>query len=238
VAARVPILTYHKIAPVDANTIYPGTFVSPAMFESHVGFLKRRGFQSIRLDSIFSPQSPAKPIVLTFDDGFQDFEDNAFPIMQKFGMNGTVFLVSDFIGKTNEWDEKLGDVTRPLMNKESIIRLHSLGVEFGSHTKTHIRLTTHDQRVQDTEIRHSKTELEAMLGFPIDTFCYPYGSYNDISLDAVNVGDYSYAVTCDKGINAETDEAHAHKLKRIAIRNDTPLPIFVYKLWRAFRLGR
>lgn len=235
-AARVPILTYHKIAPVDAKTIYPGTFVPPAMFRSHVEFLARRGFQSIRLDSLFSEGGSDKPIVFTFDDGFQDFEDTAFPILQKSGMNGTVFLVSDFIGKTNAWDENIGDVSRPLMSKESIVRLHGLGVEFGSHTKSHIRLTTHDALSQDIEIRKSKTELEEMLGFPIDSFCYPYGSYNEDSLRSVKVAGYKFAVTCNKGLNIGTESPF--ELKRIAVRNDTPLPVLIYKLWRAFSFGR
>ncbi len=206
------------------------------MFESHVSFLARRGFQSIRLDSLFSPQSSEKPIVLTFDDGFQDFEDNAFPIMQKFGFIGTVFLVSDFIGKTNGWDENIGDVSKPLMSKDSILNLFQQGVEFGSHTKTHVRLTTHDTSDQDVEIGKSKVELEAMLGLPINTFCYPYGSYDENSLRSVKAAGYKFAVTCNKGLNDGSESPF--ELKRIAIRNDTPLPIFIYKLWRAFRFGR
>ena len=235
-AVRVPILTYHKIAPVDPKTIYPGTFVPPAMFEAHINFLASRGYQSIRLNSLFSPKTPKKPIVLTFDDGFQDFEDTAFPVLEKFRMNGTVFLVSDFVGKTNAWDENIGDVSRPLMSKKSILNLQRAGVEFGSHTKTHVRLTTHDALTQDNEIGKSKSELEDLLGFPIETFCYPYGSYNEVSLRSVKVAGYKFAVTCNKGINDGTESPF--ELKRIAIRNDTPLPIFVYKLWRAFRFGK
>jgi peptidoglycan/xylan/chitin deacetylase (PgdA/CDA1 family) len=206
------------------------------MFRSHVGFLKRRGFQSITVDSLFDSKGPGKPVVFTFDDGFQDFEDNAFPILQQAGMNGTVFLVSDHIGKTNAWDENIGDVSCPLLNKDSILKLHQLGVEFGSHTKTHIRLTTHDAESQDAEIRQSKTDLETLLGFPVTTFCYPYGSYDQNSLKSVVAAGYKFAATCNKGINDGTESPF--ELKRIAIRNDTPLPVFVYKLWRAFRLRR
>ena len=235
-ASQVPILTYHKISPVDDKTIYPGTFVPPDLFEKHVRHLARKGFQTTRLDSIFSDSMPAKPAVITFDDGFQDFADTALPIMQKFKMNGTVFLVSDFIGKTNAWDELIGDVSRPLMSAETIIKLHQQGVEFGSHTKTHIRLTSHDAVSQDIEIQDSKRDLEAMLGFPIDTFCYPYGSYDEHSLKSVAIAGYKFATTCDKGLNDGTEDPF--RLKRIAIRHDTSLPVFIYKLWRAFRLGR
>ena len=190
----------------------------------------------MRLDALFSGLEPAKPVVITLDDGFQDFEDNAVPLLNRYGFGATVFLVSDFVGKTNAWDENIGDVTYPLMSKESIIRLHEKGYEFGSHTKTHIRLSTHDAITQDDEIRGSKADLETMLGFPIHTFCYPYGSYNDNSLRSVRASGYQFATTCDKGLNDGTEDPL--RLKRIAIRNDTSLPVFIYKLWRAFRLGR
>ena len=235
-ATRVPILTYHKIAPVDAKTIYPGTFVPPALFEKHLGYLARKGFETMRLEALFSGLEPEKPVVITFDDGFQDFEDTAVPLLHRYTFGATVFLVSDFVGETNAWDENVGDVTYPLMSKESIIQLHEQGYEFGSHSKSHIRLSSHDAVSQDSEIRGSKADLEALLGFPIQTFCYPYGSYDENSLHSVRTSGYQFATTCDKGLNDGSEDPL--RLKRIAIRNDTSLPVFVYKLWRAFRLGR
>lgn len=233
---QVPVLTYHKILPVHSDTIYPGTFVPPKLFRQHLQHLAKRGFQTERLDQIFSTASPTKPIVLTFDDGFQDFEDNAFPLLQEHKMTGTVFLVSNQIGKTNEWDEKIGDVRYPLMNKESILRLHSQGIEFGSHTLSHVRLTSENADTQAREIQQSKTDLESLLGFPITTFCYPYGSYDDTSVQLARAAGYTHATTCEKGLNDGSEDLL--RLKRIAIRNDTSLPVFVYKLWRAFRFGR
>jgi len=179
---------------------------------------------------------PSKPVVLTFDDGFQDFEDNALPLLEKYGMNGTVFLVSDYLGKYNEWDIRIGDVAYPLMSLDTIRKLHEKGVEFGSHTKSHPRLITLDPHSQEEEILGSKSALEAQLGFEIKTFCYPYGSYDQTSIELVKRAGYSFATTCEKGLNNGSEDPA--KLKRIAIRNDTPLPIFIYKLWRAFRHGK
>ncbi len=235
-ATQVPILTYHKISPVNANSIYPGTFVPPKLFESQVRHLARRGFQSTLLQSLFSSAMPSKPIVLTFDDGFQDFEDAAWPILKKFGMTGTVFLVSEFLGLKNQWDIAVGDVAYPLMSPNSIRKLHGEGVEFGSHTRTHARLSNLDTPSQEDEIIFSKQDLEERLGFPIDTFCYPYGSYNESSVTAVREAGYRFATSCNKGLNDGTEDPLL--LKRIAIRNDTSLPVFIYKMWRAFRLGR
>ncbi|MBS1728785.1 MAG: polysaccharide deacetylase family protein [Armatimonadetes bacterium] len=235
-AAKVPILTYHKISPVNSKSIYPGTFVPPALFEKHLRYLSRKGYQTIRLESLFSVSMPSQPIVLTFDDGFQDFEDAAFPLMQKFGMNGTVFLVSDFIGKDNGWDVAIGDVGYPLMSADSIRKLASQGVEFGSHTRRHRRLTEISGQEQEDEIVGSRRLLELDLGLSIDTFCYPYGGYNESSVAWAREAGYKFATSCEKGLNDGSEDPLL--LKRIAIRNDTSLPVFIYKLWRAFRFGR
>ena len=208
----------------------------PKLFEKQLRFLARKGFGTTSLETAFSTGSPSKPVVLTFDDGFQDFEDLAFPILRKFSMKATVFVVADCIGKTNEWDTVIGDVSYPLMSLESLQRIHAEGIEIGSHTKTHSRLTTLDPVSQEDEICGSKWELESMLGFTIDTFCYPYGSYDETSIELVHKAGYRYATTCEKGLN--TGDEDSAKLKRIAIRNDTSLPIFIYKLWRAYRFGR
>lgn len=232
----MPILTYHKISPVNKQSIYPGTFVPPKLFQRHLKYLSRKGFQSVRLDSIFSESSPAKPIVLTFDDGFQDFEDEAMPILDQWKMRATVFLVSDYIGRFNSWDVKIGDISAPLMNLDSIKRLHEQGIEFGSHTKTHARLTAIDSSDQEEEIRGSKAALEEMLGFPIDTFCYPYGAHDERIVELVRQAGYKYATVTLKGLNTGAEDPMM--LKRIAIRNDTPLPTLIYKLWRAYKFGR
>lgn len=235
-SVQVPILTYHKIAPVNSQSMYPGTFVPPELFDKHLRYLQKKGFQTVHLADLFSEKMPAKPIVLTFDDGFQDFEDLAFPLLKKYGMTATVFLVADCIGKTNEWDTVLGDVSYPLMSAESIRKLHSAGIEFGSHTSTHPRLSTLDPVSQEQEIIGSRIKMEDLLEFPISTFCYPYGSYDDTSIELVKKAGYRFATTCDKGLNDGSEDPA--KLKRIAMRNDTSLPVFIYKLWRAFKLGR
>ncbi len=235
-AVKVPILTYHKISPVDKQSIYPGTFVPPALFEKHLRHLARSGFETMPLVSLFGDSMPAKPIVLTFDDGFQDYSTTAYPALQRYGFNGTVFLVADLLGQQNEWDMKIGDVGYPLMSVDTIRRLHEGGTEFGSHTRTHSRLTSDTDAHQEEEIVDSQTVLERELGFPIETFCYPYGSYNETSVNLARKAGYKFATTCEKGLNDGSEDPL--KLKRIAVRHDTSQPVFVYKLWRAFRLGR
>jgi peptidoglycan/xylan/chitin deacetylase (PgdA/CDA1 family) len=233
---RIPILTYHKIAPVDSKSIYPGTFVPPQLFGKHLRHLALKGYTTSRLESAFTSNSSQKTVVLTFDDGFQDFADEAFPRLNKVGFHSTVFLVANHIGGHNEWDTKIGDSRASLMSKATILQLHEQGVEFGSHTLSHAHLDQISAAEQRVEIINSRTVLESELGIPINTFCFPYGGYNEYTLKCVDEAGYCVATSTEKGINtAQTDQ---RRLKRIAIRNDTSLPVFIYKLWRAYRLGK
>ena len=190
------------------------------------------------LESIWGHPSATvgKLISLTFDDGYQDFADSAVPIMKSCGVTGTVFLVSDHLGATNEWDIKLGEKSADLMSRETILKLLHQGFEFGSHTMTHVHLDQVDDGVQRLEIEKSKADLESALGVPMNVFCYPYGGLNDSAMKLVQEAGYSCAVSTRKGLN--TRDTNRFCLNRIAVRNDTLLPVFVYKLWRAFRYGR
>jgi peptidoglycan/xylan/chitin deacetylase (PgdA/CDA1 family) len=231
VGARVPILTYHKIAPITKGTIYPGTFVPPNLFEKHLRLLNRRGFTSVSTSNLFD-SGLENPILLTFDDGFQDFADNAWPLLQKHGFGALVFLVLNHIGGQNDWDIAVGDKPAPLMNLETIQELAKQGTQFGSHTLSHPRLANLDEEEQRREI----------FAFPelcvnqLPTTCYPYGSYNETTLNIVRSSAIKYGFSTDKGLNDVTTDPV--RLKRIAIRHDTSVPALIYKLWRGFRYDR
>lgn len=232
--ARIPILTYHKIAPITKGTIYPGTFVPPSLFENHLRLLQRKGFESVTTENIFDSGLP-KPILLTFDDGFQDFADNAWPLLQQHGFGALVFLVLNHLGGQNDWDIAVGDKPAPLMNLDTIKELAEQGVEFGSHTLTHPRLASLDEADQLRELSAPLPELTTSQP-QIRTICYPYGSYNETTLSLSREAGYKYGFSTDKGLNDTT--TNPLRLKRIAIRHDTSVPALIYKLWRGFRYDR
>ena len=237
--ARVPILTYHKIAPITKGTIYPGTFVPPNLFEKHLRLLNRRGFSSVRVADLFADRMPGQPILLTFDDGFQDFADNAWPLLQKHRFGALVFLVMNHLGGQNEWDIAVGDKPAPLMNLETIHELVKQGAQFGSHTLSRPRLANLDEQDQKRELVESHnlliSNLQPQTSHPT-TICYPYGSYNAATLTLAREAGYKFGFSTDKGLNdASTD---AMRLKRIAIRHDTSVPALIYKLWRGSRYDR
>ncbi len=110
-----------------------------------------------------------KPVVITFDDGFQDFYSQAFPVLNKYGYHATMFLPTAFIGDT---PLKFKGVNCLTWNQ--VRKLHKEGVSFGSHTVNHPKLTDVTPRQLDDEVRESKLTIEDKLGCKVDSFAYPY----------------------------------------------------------------
>jgi peptidoglycan/xylan/chitin deacetylase (PgdA/CDA1 family) len=202
--ARLPILMYHNIGP-----LRPGfdefLTVSPATFERHLRWLARKGYTTIHVSDWVAYQRkskplPRKPVLLTFDDGYRDTAEFGFPLLQKYGCKGTLFLVTDHIGGANVWDLPLGVSEQPLMSVDEIRRWSARGIEIGSHTKSHpdLRVTPVDQIV--AEMKESKERLEQLLGTPVTAFAYPYGYLTGKAASLAREF-YDAAVTCDFGIN-------------------------------------
>lgn len=235
---KVSVLTYHKIAPVDPKTTYPGTFVPPTLFRKQLAFLAKRGYAVENLEQAFLSGSTSvrKTVCLTFDDGFEDFYTTAYPELSAHRFPSTVFLVSERIGQFNDWDTRIGDVSAPLMTRDQIVELIGRGVEFGSHTATHAKLGELDEAKQRDEIIRSKAQVEDLLGKPCRTFCYPYGSFNDATPRLVKEAGYELGISTLKGLN--TKETDPYLIRRIAVRNDTVMPVFIYKLFRAEKYGK
>ncbi len=138
---------------------------------------------------------PRNGVVLTFDDGFQNFHDYAFPVLKRYGFPATVFLVADLLGGKTEW---LAAEKReaPLMDLQTIRKLRSEGVLFGSHTLSHPRLSRIDRDLMVREVRESKGKLEALLEEEIAFFCYPYGDFDQDVVAAVREAGYKAALSC------------------------------------------
>jgi peptidoglycan/xylan/chitin deacetylase (PgdA/CDA1 family) len=235
-AEKLTILMYHKIEPLHAGAQVPGHYVDPATFRKQMAVLRRFGYRSVRLADAVTQPLPKRPVVISFDDGYRNFQTNALPVLKEYGFGSTVFLVSEQIGGDNRWDVLEGDVSESLMNQEEIAACIREGVEFGSHSSSHARLTQVDQSLAWSEISDSKSSLEAKFRIPITTFCYPYGAQNEQTRRMVEKAGYVCACSTDKGINDSTTDRFA--LRRINVRRDTMVAGFVMKLWRAKLLGR
>jgi peptidoglycan/xylan/chitin deacetylase (PgdA/CDA1 family) len=119
-------------------------------------------------------------VTITFDDGFRSVYEHGLPVLQRYGFPATVFLVTDYCGKTNSWPSQPQSITRqPLLAWAEIKEMSQAGICFGSHTRTHPDLRTVTSRDAAEEMTASKKVIEDATGRPVETFAYPYGAFND-----------------------------------------------------------
>ena len=232
-ALRVPILMYHYISVPPPNDIYPDLFVLPREFEAQLEWLAVNGYHPIRLmDLAYALQSgaplPEKPIVLTFDDGYADFYQNAFPVFKNYRFPATVFVLPQFAD-----DNKPGYLTWAQMRQMS-----QSGIEIGSHGPDHSDLVLVQRRSQallQEHITGSKQTIELRLGISVKTFNYPSGSYNSRVVDMVRSSGYLAAVvTQTQGMRHTSDKPF--ELKRIRIHGNWNITDFAFYLnWFASR---
>ncbi len=175
----VPVLTYHSI---DES----GSVIStaPEIFRRQMRFLSENKYRAVSLgelvDDLLARKTPSsKTVALTFDDGFRNFFDAAFPVLEEYDFRATVFLVTDFCGKFNDWAGNPKELPRSkLLDWNEIKNLSEYCIEFGSHTRTHRNLTKCLPEAIETEITESKKKIEDKTGKKVSTFAYPFGSFN------------------------------------------------------------
>ncbi len=169
----MPFLAYHK---VDNRFELGVTTVKPEMFFKQIGGLKERGYE------ISPPTLPAdrnqKGVCLTFDDGYDCFYRNVAPFLSSLGAKATVFVITDFIGRSNDWDIRLSYRPFVHMDKSQLREIAGQGFEVGSHTCTHRDLTRLDRIEVSNELVTSKKRIEDMLGKEVKTISFPFGRHN------------------------------------------------------------
>jgi peptidoglycan/xylan/chitin deacetylase (PgdA/CDA1 family) len=213
----VPILMYHylSIPPAGANIIRQDLSVTPGQFEAHLAYLRQAGFETVSLEQLSYALSqettlPPKPIIITFDDGYRDHYENAFPLLRQYDYTATFFVFTQPIDENNvdylSWD----------MVKE----MHQAGMEFGSHSYRHSDLSNRDVDFLVYEILGSKEAIEERIGEPVRFFCYPSGRYDDLTIKVLKSANFWGAVTTQWGF--EQSFHGRFELKRIRMRgNDT-----------------
>jgi len=169
-SVKLPIIMYHYIEYADPND--PGRVklsVSPSIFEAQLKAIQKAGYQTVfsrDIPNLISHSSLVKmPIVLTFDDGYEDFYYQAFPILKKYQMRVTMYIVNNFIGR------------KGYMNESEIKEILTSGlIELGAHTLDHAYLKGLKDDLAWKEIYDSKILLEQRFGVSVSSFAYPYGA--------------------------------------------------------------
>ena len=170
----IDILMYHSISQADGPTS-----IAPTTFKDQMQAIADVGVPVISLDDLVEARSgraklPAHSIIITFDDGFRDFIDNALPTLDRLNFPVINFLPTGCIGGYESWAGS-NNPARPLMGWDEVVELSELGVQFGSHTISHPDLNALNSIDLFDEVMQSKKELEARLNKSVDHFAPPYG---------------------------------------------------------------
>lgn len=198
----VPIVMYHHIEPNFVNSkdpILADLTMHPDQFEKNLKDIVNKKYTTIFPQEIFTelnsnPISIDKSIVLSFDDGYEDFYKYAFPLLKKYNMKSIVYLIVDKMGKHEGNNDYL--------TWDQVKELQASGlVAIGSHTMTHPNLAGMTEKAQRYEIFESKKEIEEKLGITILDFCYPLGKYNATSVKLVEEAGYNNATTVTYGFD-------------------------------------
>lgn len=183
---RVPVLMYHA---VDSNTWgHEPLFVDPEVMEAHLQYLVENGYDPIFFEDLNEVEQYDKPVIITFDDGYVNNYTNLYPLLEKYQVKATIFVVTSSI-RTRETS----------MSVEQVKELSDSGlVSIQSHTVNHSVLRDLTPEEQDEEMRLSKLEVARMTGREPFVFSYPTGAYNRTTLKTVKKY-YDFAVTVEEG---------------------------------------
>lgn len=218
-----PILLYHSIAEAVAPR-YRRWAVHPARFASHLAHLRTHGYTPLTVTAFAQAMTtgsalPAKPVVLSFDDGLADFATEALPLLQQFECTATLFVTTGYVGATSRWLTPVGEGQRPMLTWAQIRDLERAGIEIGAHSHTHRQLDTLTPAQAHHEITHSKQMLEDALGRTVTAFAYPHGYHSPTVRRQVLAAGFDAACGVKHALSATTDDRFA--LARIIIDAET-----------------
>lgn len=234
VTSAVPILMYHSISddPEPERSDYYKTCTSPARFREHMQILKDERFTTTDLGSLLIPTDdspPGRRVVITFDDGFEDFRTQAWPVLREYGFTATIFLPTNFIA-----DERREFLEISCMTWSEVRDLKEQGVSFGSHTCSHPKLIELDHESLVAELAESRQVIQSQLGDSINTFAHPYAfpatdqGYVHRFRDAARDTGYKTCVTTAIGRFHRTDDPHT--IKRLPVNNADDQDLFRAKI--------
>ena len=167
-APPVSVLMYHQVGEFDSPKAHRAGYCQVRRFRSQMRYLKRFGYRVLGLEEALAglfgdAPLPTRGVVITFDDGYQNFRDYAWPVLAELGFPATVYLVSSLVGDRSRWLAQQGR-DAPMMDSATVRELRRDGVLFGSHSVSHPRLSRLPAVAVREEVMRSKSMLEDLLG--------------------------------------------------------------------------
>ncbi|WP_304457969.1 polysaccharide deacetylase family protein [Alicyclobacillus sendaiensis] len=217
----VPILEYHAAndVPGDEATLRRG------QLQQELYWLKTHDFHTINFGQLYAAfyygyKLPYRPILLTFDDGYESFYTDVFPLLERYHFQATCFIIAGYV---HTWMNTKAEF--PTMTEAQLKQLQASGlVDIEGHSYSHPYLTSVSPSRMEQEVRESADILSKMVGHPIWVFCYPYGAYNAAVIHAVQESGYALATTQNEGYARLSQGPFT--LDRIPILRDTSFAEF------------
>jgi len=207
----VPVLMYHSIDYKDRITKLS---LSPESFERQMRFLHERHYNVLPLEKVIpyiekKEKAPPRTAAITFDDGYYNNYKYAYPVLKKYNLPATIFVIVNKVGMPGylHWEEIKE------MSDSGIITI-------GSHTMNHLWLPDVAPKILEKEVRESKSILEKKLGKDVRLFCYPIGAYDKKVEKSVSDAGYACAVTTNPGRLRSPGDIYAIKRIKISRTSD------------------
>lgn len=226
---------YHNIGKPPKGVETPNLYVTPGMFKFQMWYLKWANFNVVTIQDmmrLIGEGRTHRMISLTFDDGYRDFYENAYPVLKHYGYPSTVFVMPGLMGEEHAEDREHAKVGKPLMDWETVAEISKNNVMIGSHSMTHPSLVDIPIPEVVRELTVSKREIEKKINRPVDLFCYPYGKQNDRVREEVRNAGYAGSLSTLRGCVKQSFDPYC--LNRVPVKLTTNPLSFLHRLYRKY----
>ena len=232
------VLMYHMISEhlPKKQSKFNRLRVKPSDFEKQLIWLKKKNFKSFTLTELSELENiPAKSVVLTFDDGYEDNFTKAFPLLKKYEFKATIYIVLNRFNQNWATDKDLNQASNELNSEKMLSNeqikemLYSRLIEIGSHTLDHVNLPKLNKEEKKKQIIESKKQIENVFNIKCNSFAYPFGFFDEDSVKIVNEANYTNATTTVNSV-FDKNKYTNFEIPRIMISGRQGLFSFILKI--------
>ncbi len=241
------LLMYHMVSPhlpykhyKDGQKVKNYLRVEPSMFDAQICWLKEHRFSFFKMADVLRTDLPERSVFLTFDDGFEDNYTQAFPILRKHQVPATIYLVGNRFEGDWSTDRATGVVSselneQPMLSHGQVTEMRDSGlVEFGAHTLDHVRLNELAAAEAHDQIFKSRALIQQHYQVDCTSFAYPFGYYDEQSVELVEKAGFSNACTTEEGTDYDR-QAQRYRLQRLMVSGNDSMKKFRRKILKGRR---